>query len=35
MATFHLPQFGHEPFWQYLYGLNDYRAQYLHFMYEK
>ena len=35
MAIFHLPQFEHEPFWQYLSRLNDYRAQYVHFTYEK
>jgi len=35
MAIFHLPQFEHEPFWQYLSRLNEYRAQYVHFMYEK
>ena len=35
MAIFHLPQFEHEPFWQYLSRLNDYCAQYVHFMYEK
>jgi len=32
---FHLHQFEHEPFWQYLSRLNDYRAQHVHFMYEK
>ena len=35
MAIFHLPQFEHEPFWQYLSRLNDYRAQYVLFEYEK
>jgi len=35
MGIFHLPQFGHEPFWQYFPRLNDYRALYVHFMYEK
>jgi len=35
VAIFHLPQFEHEPFWQYLSRLNDYRAQYMHFIYEK
>ena len=35
MVIFHLPQFEHEPFWQYLSRLNYYRAQYVHFMYEK
>ena len=35
MAIFHLPQFEHEPFWQYLSRLNDYHAQYVHFTYEK
>jgi len=35
MAIFHFPQFQHESFWQYLSRLNDYRAQYVHFMYEK
>ena len=35
MAIFHFPQFEHEPFWQYLSRLNDYRAQYVHSMYEK
>jgi len=32
---FHLPQFEHEPFWQYLSRLNYYRTQYVHFVYEK
>jgi len=35
MVVFHLPQFEHEPFWQYLSILNDYHAQYVHFIYEK
>ena len=35
MAIFHLPQFEHESFWQYFSWLNDYRAQYKHFTYEK
>ena len=35
MAIFHFPQFEHEPFWQYLSRLNDYRAQYVHSMFEK
>jgi len=35
MAIFHLPQFEHGPFWQYLTRLNDYHAQYVHFTYEK
>jgi len=35
MVIFHLPQFKHEPFWQYFSRLNDYVAQYVHFMYEK
>jgi len=35
MAVFHLPQFEYEPFWQYLPRLNDYRAEHVHFMYEK
>ena len=35
MAIFHLPQFEYEPFWQYLPRLNDYRAEHVHFMYEK
>jgi len=35
MVIFHLPQFEHEPFLQYLSRLNDYCAQYTHFMYEK
>ena len=35
MAIFHFPQFEHEPFWQYLSRFNDYRAQYVHSMYEK
>jgi len=35
MTIFHLPQFKHEPFWQYLSLLNDYRAQYVLFEYEK
>ena len=35
MAIFHLPQFEHEPFWQYLSGLNYYHPQYVHFTYEK
>ena len=35
MALFHFPQFEHEPFWQYLSRLNDYRAQYVLSMYEK
>ena len=34
MAIFHLPQFQHEPFWQYLSRFNDYRAQHVHFMYD-
>ena len=32
MAIFRLPQFDHEPFLQYLSRLNDYRAQYMHFI---
>jgi len=35
MAIFHFPQFEHEPFWQYLSRLNNYRAQYVHSIYEK
>ena len=35
MAVFHLPQFEYEPFWQYLSRFDDYRAQHVHFMYEK
>jgi len=35
MAIFYLPQFKHEPFWQYLSWLNDYRAQYVHVTYEE
>jgi len=35
MAIFHLPQFECEPYWHYLSRVNDYRAQYVHFMYEK
>ena len=35
MTIFHLPQFEHEPFWQYLSRLNDFRAQYVLFDYEK
>ena len=35
MAIFHLPQFEHESFWHDLSRLNDYRAQYVHFTYEK
>ena len=35
MAIFHLPQFGHEPFWHYLSRLNDYHAQYVLFEYAK
>jgi len=35
MTVFHLPQFEYEPFWQYLSTLNDFRAQYVHFLYEK
>jgi len=34
MVIFHLPQFEHEPFWQYLFRLNDYRAQYVYCMYK-
>jgi len=34
MAILHLPQFKHEPVWQYLSRLNDYGVQYVHFMYE-
>ena len=34
MVIFHFPQFEYEPFWQYLSRLNDYCAQYVHFMYE-
>ena len=34
MAIFHLPQFEHRPFWQYLSRFNDYCAQCVHFMYE-
>ena len=30
-----MPQIEHELFWQYLSRLNDYRAQYMHFMYAK
>ena len=35
MTIFHLPQFEHEAFWQYLSRLNYYRAQYVLFEYEK
>jgi len=35
MAIFHLPQFEHQPFWRYLSRLNDYPAQYMHFIYKK
>ena len=35
MTIFHFPQFEHEPFWQYLSRLNDYRTQYVLSMYEK
>ena len=35
MAIFHLPQLQPESFWQYLFRLNDYHAQYVHFTYEK
>ena len=35
MTIVHLPQFEHETFWQYLSRLNDYRAQYVYFTYEK
>ena len=35
MAIFHLPQFEHEPFGQYLSRLNDYHAQYVLFEYEE
>ena len=35
MAIFHFSQFEDEPFWQHLFRLNDYRAQYVHSMYEK
>ena len=35
MAVFHFPQFEHESFWEYLSRFNDYRAQYMHFTYEK
>ena len=35
MAVFHFPHFEHEPYCQYLSRLNDYRAHYVHFMYEK
>jgi len=35
MGIFHLPQFGHLSFWQYLSILDDYRAHYVHFMCEK
>jgi len=35
MTIFHLPQFEHEPFWRYLSQLNDYHAQYVHFVYDK
>jgi len=31
--NFHLPQFEHDPFWQYLSRLNDHHAQYVHFIY--
>jgi len=34
MAIFLFPQFEHEPCWQYLSRLNDYRAQYMLSMYE-
>jgi len=34
MAIFHLPQFEHESFWQYLFRLNGYYARQVHFMYE-
>ena len=30
MAIFRFPQFEHEPFWQYLSRLNDFRTQYVH-----
>ena len=35
MVIFHLPQFKHKPFLQYLSRRNDYRGQYAHFLYEK
>jgi len=35
MAIFNLPQFEHESFLQYLFRLNDYHAQCVHFTYEK
>ena len=35
MSIFHFSQFEHEPFSQYSSRLNDYRAQYVHFTYEK
>ena len=35
LPSFHLPQFEHELFLQYLSRLNDYCAQYMHSMYEK
>jgi len=35
MGIFYLSQFKYKPFWQYLSRLNDYHAQYVHFMYEK
>ena len=34
MAIFHLPQFDHEPFWQYLSRFTDHCAQYVHFMHK-
>ena len=35
MVIFHFSQFEHESFWQYLFGFSDYRAQYVHFIFEK
>jgi len=35
MTIFRLPRFVHEPFWLYLFRFNDYRAQYVHFTYNK
>ena len=35
MVMFYLPQFEHEPYWQYLSRLNDYRALHMDFTYEK
>jgi len=35
MPIFHFSQFMYEPFWQYLSSLNNYHAQYVHFVDEK